>query len=100
MAALRLLPPGGTMLNQKLFMVRTTAPFLDVYERFWDGKEWVWVSHGRPQIANDVRAKGRCGPYSMLCAKRLRVAGRLTRPRQRAARAACGELVPRPAAGR
>jgi FAD binding domain/D-arabinono-1,4-lactone oxidase len=41
--------PGAAMSNQKLFIVRTTAPFLDVYERFWNGNEWVWESHGRPQ---------------------------------------------------
>lgn len=37
------------MLNSKLFMTRTAAPWRDLFERFWDGQEWLWVNHGRPE---------------------------------------------------
>jgi hypothetical protein len=41
--------PGAAMLNRKLFVSRLNGPFPDLYERFWDGDEWLWVNHGRPQ---------------------------------------------------
>jgi IgA Peptidase M64 len=41
--------PGAAMLNRKLFVSRLDGPFPDLYERFWDGDEWLWVNHGRPQ---------------------------------------------------
>jgi hypothetical protein len=37
------------MLDSKLFVSRLDGPFLDLYERWWDGDEWIWVDHGRPQ---------------------------------------------------
>jgi hypothetical protein len=40
--------PGAAMLDTKLFVARLTQPFPDLYERWWDGDEWVWVNHGRP----------------------------------------------------
>lgn len=40
--------PGAAMLDGKLFVSRLTDPFPDLYERFWDGVEWIWVNHGRP----------------------------------------------------
>src|SRR5688572_19357895 len=40
--------PAAAMGNRKLFIVRTAAPFRDLFERWWDGDEWVWVNHGRP----------------------------------------------------
>ena len=39
---------GGAMLDQKFFVSRLDDPFPDLYERFWDGVEWIWVNHGRP----------------------------------------------------
>jgi IgA Peptidase M64 len=41
--------PGAPMLNQKLFVTRTVQPWPDLYERWWDGDEWIWVNHGRPE---------------------------------------------------
>src|SRR5436190_22901113 len=40
--------PGGAMLDSKLFVSRLDGPFPDLYERWWDGDEWIWVNHGRP----------------------------------------------------
>ena len=40
--------PDGAMLNRKFFVSRLDDPFPDLYERFWDGVEWIWVNHGRP----------------------------------------------------
>jgi hypothetical protein len=37
------------MLDRKLFVSRLDGSFPDLYERFWDGDEWLWVNHGRPQ---------------------------------------------------
>jgi hypothetical protein len=36
------------MLDSKLFVARLDGAFRDLYERWWDGDEWVWVNHGRP----------------------------------------------------
>ena len=41
--------PGSAMLNTKLFVTRTAEPWRDLFERFWDGQEWLWVNHGRPE---------------------------------------------------
>jgi hypothetical protein len=41
--------PGGAMLDSKLFVSRLDGFFPDLYERWWDGDEWIWVDHGRPQ---------------------------------------------------
>jgi hypothetical protein len=43
------------MLDQKLFVSRLTDPFPDLYERLWDGTEWIWINHGRPA---GVKMKG------------------------------------------
>jgi hypothetical protein len=40
--------PGAAMLNQKFFVSRLNDPFPDLYERWFDGTEWVWLNHGRP----------------------------------------------------
>ena len=51
--------PGAAMLDSKLFVSRYDDPFPDLYERFWDGFEWIWVNHGRPEgkkMANDPGA--------------------------------------------
>lgn len=40
--------PGAAMLDSKLFVGRLRPPFPDLFERWWDGDEWVWVNHGRP----------------------------------------------------
>jgi hypothetical protein len=40
--------PGAAMLDSKLFVSRLDGAFVDLYERWWDGQEWVWVDHGRP----------------------------------------------------
>ena len=40
--------PGAAMLDSKLFVGRLDSPFPDLYERFWDGPEWIWINHGRP----------------------------------------------------
>jgi hypothetical protein len=40
--------PGAAMLNSKLFTCRLDGSFPDLYERWWDGDEWIWVDHGRP----------------------------------------------------
>jgi hypothetical protein len=36
------------MLDSKFFVSRFDDPFPDLYERLWDGVEWIWVNHGRP----------------------------------------------------
>jgi hypothetical protein len=40
--------PGAAMLDSKLFVSRLDGSFPDLYERLWDGDEWIWVDHGRP----------------------------------------------------
>ncbi|ACL60234.1 M64 family metallopeptidase [Methylobacterium nodulans] len=42
--------PGEAMLDVKLFVNRFHGPFPDLYERWWDGEEWIWVNHGRPGV--------------------------------------------------
>ena len=48
----RLIQPGAAEtsveLDSKLFVSRHNDPFPDLYERYWDGVEWIWVNHGRP----------------------------------------------------
>src|SRR5690349_2551368 len=46
------------MLNQKFFVSRLDNPFPDLYERFWDGVEWIWVNHGRPDGVRMKTAPG------------------------------------------
>jgi photosystem II stability/assembly factor-like uncharacterized protein len=46
------------MLGRKVFITRTTNPFRDLFERFWDGDEWIWVNHGRPEGIPVVTAPG------------------------------------------
>lgn len=41
--------PGAAMLDQKVFIVRTDGHWPDLFERWWDGEEWLWVNHGRPE---------------------------------------------------
>ena len=36
-------PPGGLINLRSLFMVSENGT---VYERYWDGSRWIWVSHG------------------------------------------------------
>ncbi len=36
--------PGAAMLDTKLFVSRLDGPFLDLYERWWNGDEWIWVN--------------------------------------------------------
>ena len=36
-------PPGGLINMRSLFMVTASGT---VYERYWDGSRWIWVSHG------------------------------------------------------
>lgn len=36
------------MLDSKLFVSRLNGDFPDLYERWWDGDEWIWINHGRP----------------------------------------------------
>jgi hypothetical protein len=50
--------PDGAMLNSKLFVSRLDDPFPDLYERLWDGTEWIWVDHGRPGGARMRTAPG------------------------------------------
>jgi hypothetical protein len=40
--------PGSEMLDAKLFVTRTAEPWRNLFERFWDGAEWLWLDHGRP----------------------------------------------------
>lgn len=40
--------PDAAMLDSKLFVSRLDGAFPDLYERWWDGDEWIWVDHGRP----------------------------------------------------
>jgi len=35
-------------MDIKLFVTRLHDPFADLFERWWDGDEWIWVDHGRP----------------------------------------------------
>ena len=41
--------PGAAMLDGKLFVSRLDDPYPDLYERLWDGVEWIWINHGRPE---------------------------------------------------
>src|SRR2546430_2904657 len=50
--------PGAAMLDEKLFVSRLNDPFPDLYERWWDGTEWIWINHGRPA---GVKMKGAPG---------------------------------------
>lgn len=50
--------PGAAMLDSKLFVSRLNDPVPDLYERLWDGVEWIWVHHGRP---DGVRMQGAPG---------------------------------------
>jgi IgA Peptidase M64 len=50
--------PDAAMLNSKLFVSRLDDPFPDLYERLWDGTEWIWVDHGRPGGARMRTAPG------------------------------------------
>jgi hypothetical protein len=36
------------MLASKLFISRLDGAYRNLFERFWDGDEWIWVDHGRP----------------------------------------------------
>jgi hypothetical protein len=54
--------PGAAMLDSKVFVSRLNDPFPDLYERFWNGVEWIWVDHGRP---GGVRMKGTPGAAMM-----------------------------------
>lgn len=40
--------PGAAMLDSKLFVSRLNGDFTDLYERWWDGDEWIWINHGKP----------------------------------------------------
>jgi hypothetical protein len=40
------------MLDSKLFVSHLDGAFPDLYERWWDGDEWIWVDHGRPEGVN------------------------------------------------
>jgi hypothetical protein len=62
--------PGAAMLDQKLFVSRLDDPFPDLYERLWDGTEWIWVNHGRPQ---GVRMRG--APGAAMLNEKLFVVG-------------------------
>ncbi len=50
--------PGPAMLDDKLFVSRFDNPFPDLYERWWDGVEWVWLNHGRPNGERMAQAPG------------------------------------------
>src|SRR5512144_3144778 len=40
--------PAAAVPDTRLFITRTVEPFRNLYERRWDGEEWIWVDHGRP----------------------------------------------------
>lgn len=46
------------MLDQKVFITRTANPWPDLFERWWDGAEWLWVNHGRPMGTPLVSSPG------------------------------------------
>jgi IgA Peptidase M64 len=46
------------MLDSKLFVSRLNDPFPDLYERFWNGVEWIWINHGRPDGVKMKNAPG------------------------------------------
>ncbi len=50
--------PGPSMRDEKLFVARFDNPFPDLYERWWDGVEWIWVDHGRPAGERLTQAPG------------------------------------------
>jgi len=50
--------PDAPMLDSKLFVSRFDGAFPDLYERLWDGVEWIWVNHGRPQGLKLISAPG------------------------------------------
>ncbi|HYN30177.1 MAG TPA: M64 family metallopeptidase [Dermatophilaceae bacterium] len=50
--------PGPAMLDQKVFVSRFDDPFPDLYERWWDGVEWIWLNHGRPDGERMAQAPG------------------------------------------
>lgn len=58
--------PGAAMLDSKLFVSRLNDPFPDLYERFWNGVEWIWVNHGRPE---GIKMKG--APGAMMLDEKL-----------------------------
>jgi hypothetical protein len=50
--------PGAAMMDGKLFVGRPDAPHGGLYERFFDGVEWIWVEHGRPADLSVTGAPG------------------------------------------
>lgn len=44
--------PGAAMLDSELFVSGLYDSYPDLYERLWDGTEWIWVNHGRPNGLN------------------------------------------------
>ena len=58
--------PGAAMLDSKLFVSRLNDPFPDLYERFWNGVEWIWINHGRP---DGIKMKG--APGAMMLDEKL-----------------------------
>lgn len=40
-------PPGGLINMRSIFMVSENGT---VYERYWDEKTWIWVSHGHSGV--------------------------------------------------
>ncbi|TMQ05922.1 MAG: hypothetical protein E6J91_39405 [Deltaproteobacteria bacterium] len=50
--------PGAPMLGSKVFITRTVDPWPDLFERWWDGEEWIWVNHGRPGGQRVISAPG------------------------------------------
>ena len=50
--------PDAPMLDQKLFVSRLDDPLPDLYERWWDGIEWIWVDHGDPAGERVLTAPG------------------------------------------
>jgi hypothetical protein len=54
--------PDCAMIDQKLFVTRTTQPWPDLFERWWDNDrsspEWIWVDHQRPESVQVATAPG------------------------------------------
>jgi len=50
--------PGAAVPDLRLFITRTAEPFRNLYERSWDGEEWLWIDHGRPDGVPVASAPG------------------------------------------
>jgi hypothetical protein len=50
--------PGAAMKDRRVFVTRDDGDYPGLYERYWDGDEWIWVHHGLPDGVSALRDPG------------------------------------------